>query len=97
MLVVVSPVLSSFQISHPEYPSSPGKRRYVLGCAVGCRIATRSFYSPLASVYHNPPRQEKKTHLQHMQQGRLSGIIKTEEEKLGVLVEKTQRGQNVVD
>lgn len=32
-----------------------------------------------------------------MQQGRLSGIIKTEEEKLGVLVEKTQRSQKVVD
>ena len=32
-----------------------------------------------------------------MQQGRLSGIIKTKEKKLGMLVKKTQRGQKVVN
>lgn len=37
------------------------------------------------------------THLQHVQQGRLSGIIETEEQQLGVLVEKAEGGENVVD
>lgn len=32
-----------------------------------------------------------------MQQSRLSGIIKTKEQKLGMLVKKTQRGQKIVD
>lgn len=38
-----------------------------------------------------------RTHLQHVQESSLAGIIKTEEKKLGVLVQKTKRGQNIVD
>lgn len=87
-------------------PNDRTKREYILGCAVGCRIATRSFYrnilvsTPHASLQQKPNLQaeaKKKTHLQHMQQGRLSGIIKTEEQKLGMLVKETQRGQKIVD
>lgn len=33
--------------------------------------------------------------LQHMEEGCLSGIVKTKEEELCVLVEETQRGKSV--
>ena len=36
-------------------------------------------------------------YLQHVQEGRLSGIIETEEQELGVLVEQAKGGQNIVD
>ena len=32
-----------------------------------------------------------------MQKGRLSGIVKAEEEELGVLVEQAEGGQDIVD
>lgn len=35
--------------------------------------------------------------LQHVQQRRLAGIVQTEEQELGVLIEKTQRGQDIVN
>lgn len=35
--------------------------------------------------------------LQHVQQCGLAGIVQTEEEKLGVLIEETQRGQDIVE
>lgn len=54
MLNVVSPMFSFSQISCPEYPWSSGKQRYVLGCAVGCRIATRSFYYPISISLPQP-------------------------------------------
>lgn len=51
--------------------------------------------------HHNariPKRYENRiTYLQHVQEGSLSGIIETEEEKLGVLVEEAKRGEDVVD
>lgn len=91
-----------------------------VGCAVGERTATRSFYhkssAPIAcntpntvqdpslpseTIHHHShgryetsvqmpnltsaPRSAK-THLQHVQQGRLACIIETEEEQLGMLV-----------
>lgn len=37
------------------------------------------------------------THLQHVQKGRLSGIVEAEEEELGVLVEQAEGGQDIVD
>jgi hypothetical protein len=37
------------------------------------------------------------TYLQHVKQRRLSGIVETEEEQLGVLVEQAERGEHVVD
>lgn len=37
------------------------------------------------------------THLQHMQQSRLSRVVEPEEEELGVFVEQAQRGEDVVD
>lgn len=37
------------------------------------------------------------THLQHVEQGGLSGIVQTEEKKLGVLVEQAKRGEHIVD
>lgn len=37
------------------------------------------------------------TYLQHVQKGRLPGIIKTQEQELGMLVEQAQRGQDIVD
>lgn len=36
-------------------------------------------------------------YLQHVQESRLSGIIETEEQELGVLVEQAKGGQNIVD
>jgi hypothetical protein len=35
--------------------------------------------------------------LQHMKKGGFTGVIKTKEKQLGVLVPKTERGQNIVD
>lgn len=40
---------------------------------------------------------QRSTHLQHVQQCGLAGIVQTEEEKLSVLIEETQRGQDIVD
>lgn len=37
------------------------------------------------------------THLQHVEQGSLSGVIQTEEKELGVLVEQAKGGQHIVD
>lgn len=37
------------------------------------------------------------THLQHVQQRRLSGIVEAEEQQLGVLVEQAERREDVVD
>lgn len=37
------------------------------------------------------------THLQHVEQRRLSGIVETEEQQLGVLVEQAERREDVVD
>lgn len=37
------------------------------------------------------------THLQHVQQRRLSGVVEAEEQQLGVLVEQAERRENVVD
>jgi hypothetical protein len=37
------------------------------------------------------------THLQHVQQRSLSGIIETEEKQLSVLVQQAERRQNIVD
>lgn len=37
------------------------------------------------------------THLQHVQQGRLSGVVETEEQQLCVLVEQAEGGENIVD
>jgi len=34
---------------------------------------------------------------QHVQQRRLSGIVETQEQQLGVLVEQAERRQDVVD
>jgi hypothetical protein len=45
----------------------------------------------------NHPLPHPQTHLQHVQQGRLACIVETEEQKLGVLVQETKRGQNIVD
>lgn len=41
--------------------------------------------------------QINSTHLQHVEQRRLAGVIQTEEEELGMLVHKTQRCQDIVD
>lgn len=35
--------------------------------------------------------------LQHMKKGGFTGVIKTKEKQLGVLVPKTKRGQNIVN
>lgn len=37
------------------------------------------------------------THLQHVQQRRLSGVVEAEEQQLGVLVEQAKRREDVVD
>lgn len=37
------------------------------------------------------------THLQHVQQRRLSGVVEAEEQQLGVLVEQAERREDVVD
>jgi hypothetical protein len=37
------------------------------------------------------------SYLQHVQQSRLSGIVETKEEQLGVLIEESQGGQDVPD
>lgn len=37
------------------------------------------------------------THLQHVQQRRLSGIVEAEEQQFSVLVEQTERREDVVD
>lgn len=37
------------------------------------------------------------TYLQHVKQRGLSGIVETQEEQLGVLVEQAQGGQHIVD
>lgn len=37
------------------------------------------------------------THLQHVQQSRLSGVVETEEQQLGVLVKQAERREDVVD
>lgn len=37
------------------------------------------------------------THLQHVQQRRLSGIVEAEEQQLGVLVEQAERREDVVN
>ena len=36
-------------------------------------------------------------YLEHVQQSRLSGIVETQEQNLGMLVKKAQVGQNVVN
>lgn len=36
-------------------------------------------------------------HLQHMQQGRLARIVETKEQQFGMFVQKTERGQDIVD
>lgn len=38
-----------------------------------------------------------RTHLQHVQQGSLAGVIQTEEKKLGVLIEEAEGGQDIVN
>lgn len=37
------------------------------------------------------------THLQHVQQGRLSSVVEAEEQQLRVLVEQAEGGQDIVD
>lgn len=37
------------------------------------------------------------SYLQHVQQGRLSGIVETQEQQLGVLIEESKGGQDVPD
>lgn len=37
------------------------------------------------------------THLQHVQQRRLSGVVEAEEQQLGMLVEQAERREDVVD
>lgn len=36
-------------------------------------------------------------YLEHVQQGCLAGIVKTEEQELRVLVQETKRGEDIVD
>jgi hypothetical protein len=45
----------------------------------------------------NHPHSHPQTHLQHVQQGRLACIVEAEEQQLSMLVQKTKRGQNIVD
>jgi hypothetical protein len=35
--------------------------------------------------------------LQHVEEGRLAGIVKTEEKQLGVLVQESKVGEDIVD
>lgn len=37
------------------------------------------------------------THLEHVQQGRLAGVVEAEEQQLGVLVQQAERREDVVD
>lgn len=39
----------------------------------------------------------RSTHLQHVEQGGLSGIVQTKEKKLSVLVQQAKRGEHIVD
>lgn len=59
--------------------------------AVGARVrvAPWSLFRPQSLL--------SATYLEHVKQRGLSGIIEAQEQQLGVFVEQTQRGQNVVD
>lgn len=37
------------------------------------------------------------THLEHVQKRRLAGIVETEEQQLGVLVQQAEGGEDIVD
>jgi hypothetical protein len=63
--------------------------------ATRSRIATAG--TELQDIELSHPNPKQSTNLQHMQQRRLAGIVKTKEQKLGVLIEETQRGQDIVD
>lgn len=39
----------------------------------------------------------KQTHLQHVQEGGLAGVVETKEEQLGVLVQQPKGGEDIVD
>lgn len=48
----------------------------------------------------SPARQmyvHRVTHLEHVQQRRLAGVIETEEQQLGVLVQQAQAGEHIPD
>jgi hypothetical protein len=37
------------------------------------------------------------THLEHVKKGRLAGVVKTQEQQLGVLVQQAEAGEDIVD
>ena len=56
-------------------------REDLLGCNVGCKIATRSFYKDLSAMIAFPPKRPwKPVYLQHVQECGFSSIVKTKEE-----------------
>lgn len=46
---------------------------------------------------HSSSYPHPETHLQHVEQRGLAGIIETKEQELGVLVQEAERGQDIVD
>lgn len=68
-----------------------------LGHSIKHQISPSGFVNSGAAEEWSWRSDDLAAYLQHVQQCGLAGIVETKEKKLGMLVEQTQGGQNVVD
>jgi hypothetical protein len=101
----MTPANPKSAISNPEYPPSLPAReltrvshsRYLTGSQYPIQVPNHITSPTVIRGISRNSLDLDSTHLQHVQQGSLAGVIQTEEKELGMLVQKAKRSQDIVN